>query len=141
MPLVISIGYASVAGTRERNEDFCGVVTLRGAELETKGALLALADGVSGNRGGREAAEPIRYRPDIPKWLEAVLLKAVARDPKLRFETAEEFLLALERGEYRPINAPPPTPLAARDPVLLWRSIALVSLVVNLFLLYYLLAR
>jgi len=42
------------------------------------------------------------YRPDIPRWLEALLLKAVARDKKLRFETAEEFLLALERGETRP---------------------------------------
>ena len=35
-----------------------------------------------------------------------LLLKAVARDPKQRFETAEEFLLALERGVARPLAAP-----------------------------------
>ncbi len=33
--------------------------------------------------------------------------------------------------------APPPrTPLAARDPLLLWRSIAAVSLILNLILCY-----
>ena len=83
-----------------------------------------------------EPAAPTRYRPDIPQWLEAALLKAVAREKKLRFETAEEFLLALERGEYRPLTPPPRTPLAARDPLLLWRSIAAVALILNLILLY-----
>jgi serine/threonine protein kinase len=48
-----------------------------------------------------EPVAPTRYRPDIPGWLENVLLKAVARDPAQRFETAEEFLLALERGANR----------------------------------------
>ena len=33
------------------------MVTPQGAELEAKGALFALADGVGGNPGGREAAE------------------------------------------------------------------------------------
>lgn len=83
-----------------------------------------------------EPAAPTRYRPDIPQWLEAALLKAVAREKKLRFETAEEFLLALERGEHRPLTPPPRTPLAARDPLLLWRSIAAVALILNLVLLY-----
>ena len=57
MPLEISTGHASVTGPRERNEDFCATVTPVGGELETKGALLAIADGVSGSSGGREAAE------------------------------------------------------------------------------------
>ena len=83
-----------------------------------------------------EPVMPTRYRPDIPQWLEAALLKAVARDKKMRFETAEEFLLALERGEHRPLSLPPRVPLAARDPLLLWRSIAAVALILNLILLY-----
>ena len=57
MPLKLSVGYATQAGKRERNEDFCGVVTPEGAELAARGALLAVADGVSGNGEGREAAE------------------------------------------------------------------------------------
>ncbi|MFD2270950.1 hypothetical protein ACFS07_06950 [Undibacterium arcticum] len=70
-----------------------------------------------------------------------VLLKAVARDPADRFETAEEFLLALERGASRPLAAPAPTPLVRRDPVSLWRTVAIVSLVLNLLLLYLIAVR
>jgi len=82
-----------------------------------------------------EPVAPTRYRPDIPGWLENVLLKAVAKDPVQRFETAEEFLLALERGANRPVSRPPVTPLAMRNPLLTWRIIAGVSLLANLLLL------
>ena len=88
-----------------------------------------------------EAVPPSRYRPDLPMWLENVLLKAVARDPADRFETAEEFLLALERGAARPLPAPAQKPLAARDPVSLWRAVAAISLVLNVLLLYLLIVR
>jgi protein phosphatase len=83
----------------------------------------------------------MRYRPDIPKWLENVILKSVAADSKLRFETAEEFLLALERGELGAVLPPPRTPLVAYAQRVPWRSIAAVSLVLNLLLLYLLLVR
>lgn len=79
---------------------------------------------------------PTRYRPDIPEWLEAVLLKAVARDPEDRFETAEEFMLALERGAHRPLRVPRKTPLLKRDPHLGLKLFAAVSLALNLILLY-----
>lgn len=79
---------------------------------------------------------PTRYRPDIPHWLENIILKAVARDPKLRFETAEEMLLALEIGERKPLLAPSRSPLAERDPLLLWQGIAVLSLLANVLLIY-----
>lgn len=88
-----------------------------------------------------DAVPPSRYRPDIPIWLENVLLKAVARDPADRFETAEEFLLALERGATRPLAAPASTPLAKRDPLSLWKTVAAVSIVLNLLLLYLIVVR
>jgi serine/threonine protein phosphatase PrpC len=91
-------------------------------------------------RFGRPTS-PTRYRPDMPLWLENVLLKAVARDPADRFETAEEFLLALERGAVHPLPAPTQKPLVERDPLLLWRAVAIVSIVVNLLLLYLLAVR
>lgn len=82
-----------------------------------------------------EPTRPTRWRPDIPGWLENVLLKAVARESKDRFETAEEFLLALERGASRPVTAPGSKPLAQRNPLLLWKAVAALSLVLNLVLL------
>ena len=57
MPLQVAVGHSSLTGPRERNEDFCGVVTPAGADLENKGVLAAVADGIGGHRGGREAAE------------------------------------------------------------------------------------
>lgn len=82
---------------------------------------------------------PTRYRPDIPGWLENVLLKAVAREPGQRFETAEEFLRALEQGASRPVNRIPATPLALRNPLLTWRLLAAASALLNLVLLMLLL--
>ena len=86
-----------------------------------------------------EPVPPTRWRPEIPAWVENLLLKAVAREPKQRFETAEEFLLALERGAARPLAPPARTPLAARNPLLLWKIVAAVSLALNLVLLMFLL--
>ncbi len=78
---------------------------------------------------------PTRYRPDIPGWLENILLKAVAKEAAHRFETPEEFVLALERGATRPLSRPPTTPLAMRNPLLTWRVVAALSLLLNLLLL------
>ena len=82
-----------------------------------------------------EPSRPTRWRTEIPGWLENVLLKAVAKEAKDRFETPEEFLLALERGAARPIAAPGRKPLAQRKPLRAWKIVAAVSLVVNLVLL------
>lgn len=57
MPLKFEIGQSSLTGPRERNEDYIGIVTPLNEQLSVKGALIAVADGVSGNAGGGEAAE------------------------------------------------------------------------------------
>ena len=57
MPLKFTLGQATETGPRTRNEDFCGAVTPAAETLSAKGALFAVADGVSGGAGGREAAE------------------------------------------------------------------------------------
>ena len=57
MPLAISTGYASEQGVRANNEDFLGMIVPEGEELANKGVLAAIADGVGGHGGGREAAE------------------------------------------------------------------------------------
>ncbi len=57
MSLRFSVGESSLVGPRTRNEDYAGVVTPSNAILATKGALIAVADGVSGNA---VAAKPQR---------------------------------------------------------------------------------
>jgi serine/threonine protein kinase len=75
-----------------------------------------------------------RYRPDLPEWLIQTLERAVAADPVQRFETAEEWLLLMEQGERRSLSVRP-RPLLEREPLKVWRTLALISLVVNLVLL------
>ncbi|MHC8306443.1 protein kinase domain-containing protein [Pseudomonas sp. PB3P13] len=75
-----------------------------------------------------------RYRPDLPEWLAQSLERAVAVEPGARFETAEEWLLVLEQGERRSLSVRP-RPLLEREPLKVWRTMALLSLVVNLVLL------
>lgn len=86
----------------------------------------------------RDPKPPSRVRPDVPIWLDHVVLKAVAVDKRLRFETAEEFALALERGASRPLQAPSATPIAVRDPVVLWQVAFGVMLLFNLMLVFWL---
>ncbi len=86
-----------------------------------------------------EPVPPARTRPDLPPWLENVLLKAVARDPVQRFETAEEMLLALERGEASPLLRRR-APLIERSPAGAWPLVAAVSITLNVLLFFLLLA-
>jgi serine/threonine protein phosphatase PrpC len=87
----------------------------------------------------RDPQPPSSVRPDVPIWLDHLVLKAVALDARQRFETAEELLLALERGASRPVGVPAPTPLVARDPLVLWKIVAGLSLLLNALLVYWLL--
>ena len=88
----------------------------------------------------RRDAKPLsRLRPDVPIWLDHIVLKAVARDKKLRFETAEELMLALQRGASRPLSAQAASSLVARDPMALWKIALAVSVLVNALLVFWLL--
>ncbi|MDE2300543.1 MAG: protein kinase, partial [Burkholderiales bacterium] len=87
----------------------------------------------------RDPKPPSRLRPDVPIWLDHVVLKAVAREPRQRFETAEELVLALERGASRPLAAPPATPMLVRDPAALWKIAFAVALLFDLLLVFWLL--
>ena len=87
----------------------------------------------------RDATAPSRHNPEVPIWLDNVVLKATSRDKKQRFETAEEMLLALERGASRPLSAPGSNALMQRDDTVLWKLALAVSVLFNLLLVYWLL--
>ncbi len=81
-----------------------------------------------------------RYRPDLPDWVAQSLERGVAADPQQRFETAEEWLLVLEQGERRSLSVRP-RPLLEREPLKVWRTMALIALLGNLVLLILLFHR
>ncbi len=87
----------------------------------------------------RDPASPSRHSPGVPIWLDHIVLKAVARDKRQRFETAEEMLLAIDRGASRPLSPPPATPLIHRNPADLWKIGLGVSLLFNGLLVFWLL--
>ncbi|UBM26757.1 bifunctional protein-serine/threonine kinase/phosphatase [Pseudomonas sp. p1(2021b)] len=88
----------------------------------------------------RAAIDPARYRPDVPAWVQGNLLRGVERDPARRFETAEEWLLAFERGDREEVPKRA-RPLLEREPLKVWQGVALLSLLLNLVLLVVLLRQ
>ena len=81
-----------------------------------------------------------RYRPDVPDWLDQTLGKALCADPAQRFETAEQWLLEMEQAEHRPATLRS-RPLLEREPLKVWRTLALASLGINLLAALLWLAR
>jgi serine/threonine protein kinase len=87
----------------------------------------------------RDPQPPSRHNPQVPIWLDHIALKAVARQRSQRFETAEELLLALERGASRPMPVGGAQSLLQRDATAVWKIALVVSVLVNLLLVYWLL--
>ncbi|MCB1771210.1 MAG: hypothetical protein KDJ31_16165 [Candidatus Competibacteraceae bacterium] len=100
-----------------------------------------------GERLGREVSAKwmnrLRYIPtrnerlDLPVWVDGALERAVRLDPKRRYVIETELIYDFRYPNpdfiERPIR-----PLLERNPVGFWRGVALVSLIGNLVLLYWL---
>jgi serine/threonine protein phosphatase PrpC len=88
-----------------------------------------------------EATPVSRLRPDCPGWFENIISRGLSIDPAQRFETAEEFLLAVEQG---PLSAASPRkntlrqPLATRNRLRTWQVIAAASVILNFVLVFFL---
>ena len=51
---------------------------------------------------------PDKVKPDLPYWLTAVILKAIAKDPHDRYQTLDEMLAELNRADETTMVAPVP---------------------------------
>lgn len=69
---------------------------------------------------------PSRSRPELPAWLDAALLRAVAVDPRHRFGDVVELLRALEGGAAVARKPARPAPLIERHPVRFWQAVATI---------------
>jgi hypothetical protein len=70
---------------------------------------------------------PSRHRPEIPAWLDAAILRTIARNPEDRFGDVIELLRALEGGGS--VARVPPrrfVPLVERNPVRFWQVVCLL---------------
>jgi serine/threonine protein phosphatase PrpC len=67
-------------------------------------------------------ALPSRLRPDMPGWLEALILRTVSIDPAARFGDVQEVISALEGGAARAVRPMQRRPLIERDPVRFWQG-------------------
>jgi serine/threonine protein phosphatase PrpC len=78
-------------------------------------------------RFNRPPASIAATRPDLPAWLDQVLLRLIAARPEDRFDDALECIFALEHGE---LHAAPRAPrrmsLLDRDPLRFWQTISAV---------------
>lgn len=76
-------------------------------------------------------------RPDLPAWLEAVLARAIAADPRERFHNVMEFALEMEAGPKALAAVQRPQTLYERAPVRFWQGVAaLLGLALLLALLW-----
>jgi serine/threonine protein phosphatase PrpC len=90
----------------------------------------------------REPQSVSRLQPSVPMPLDRVVMRAVAREAKARFETAEELLLALERCAARDQAEPARSGRNGGgngDPALTWQIAFGVSVLLNLLLVAWLL--
>ncbi len=72
---------------------------------------------------------PGRHRPDMPAWLDAAIMRAVAPEPGDRFEDVEELVHVLETGSAVAAPQPRPLSLIERDPVRFWQGVCLLLVV------------
>jgi serine/threonine protein phosphatase PrpC len=64
-------------------------------------------------------------RPDLPAWLQAALVRAIAVDPAKRYHDMTEFAFEMEAGPTRaPIAIPRPRTLYERAPLQVWQGVA-----------------
>lgn len=77
----------------------------------------------------RRPEAPGKARPDLPAWLEAVLMRCVAIEPGERFGDVVDLLRALEGGAAVPRRRLRSVPLIERHPVRFWQLLCLLLLV------------
>jgi serine/threonine protein phosphatase PrpC len=77
------------------------------------------------------------WNKTIPAWVDAALAKAVHKDPAQRCEALSAFVEDLRRPGSEVAQAQP-RPLLDRNPVAFWRGAALILLLANVVLLFWL---
>jgi serine/threonine protein kinase len=73
-------------------------------------------------------------RRDITAWVDDAIMKAVHPEPYKRYEALSEFIFDLKQPNQAFLNKTRP-PLIERDPVLFWKSVSLILLMIVIVIL------
>ena len=86
----------------------------------------------------------LRYVPSfhknsmVPQWIDGALKKATSLSPQTRYETLSEFLHDLKKPNQEFLKSTDTLPLIERSPVRFWKGLSIISLALNLLLIYWL---
>ena len=80
-----------------------------------------------------------QHNPEIPAWVDGALEKATQLNPRLRYDLMSEFVADLSRPNPELIKAS--QPLLEKNPLAFWKALSAVLALINLVLLYLLLAQ
>jgi serine/threonine protein phosphatase PrpC len=89
----------------------------------------------------RAPKRPSKLNPNIPPWLDAVLLRAIARDPQRRHQNYSELAFDLAHPEKVAAYHEEEAPLLLRNPLLFYKTGFFVLLALTLYLLLKLLTH
>ncbi len=73
--------------------------------------------------------------PMVPNWMDGAIKKSLSLDIKQRHEDVFEFFYDLKNPNPLFLNTTA-TPLIERNPMLVWKSLAIISLIINIILFY-----
>ena len=76
-----------------------------------------------------------RYNPEIPIWVDKAIEKAVHINPDKRFTKLSEFTYALSHPDSSVVSQDF-VPLIKRHPLKMWQGLSILSLILNLVLIY-----
>lgn len=89
----------------------------------------------------RPPRKPSQLNPNIPAWLDAILLRAVAADSEDRYQSYSEMKFDLENPTKVKPWFQPNAPLLERNPMLFYKSGFFLLLALNLYLVFRLLMK
>ncbi|NOT84955.1 MAG: bifunctional protein-serine/threonine kinase/phosphatase [Methylococcaceae bacterium] len=72
----------------------------------------------------------------VPHWIDGALKKATAINPQMRYDELSEFLHDLSVPNPQFLSAKESIPLIERNPLLFWKCLSVLLLIINLVLIY-----
>ncbi len=85
----------------------------------------------------KQAPPPSKYNKNIPNWLDAVVLRAIAIDPKERYQHYSELFYELKSpANVKPFH-PRDSTFVERDPLLVYKTAFLVMVVIEITTILY----